>query len=428
MAGEPHCVLQQMVDDRQTLHRHPEEGWTEFFTTYFVVQRLTKLGYTVKTGPTLYDKEAILGRDLAKVKASEQRALSLGVPQAFLDQLQGFPGAVAECDTGRAGPLTALRFDIDCVCVDETTQKDHLPNQGHFRSTHPGLMHACGHDIHTAVGLAVAQWLQTHKTELCGRIRLIFQPAEEGARGAYAMTEAGLVDDVDYFLGAHVGGLARLGEITVMSSGFLATSKLDIAFTGVPSHAGADPEKGRSALLAGAAAALAIAGIPRHSAGESRVSVGTLYAGEGRNVTPVHAKLQVETRGTTQAVNDFLEQKVRQIAQGVALAYGVQSEVTLAGKGLALPVSRPLIDRALRVAKALPDLMSAREETRSGASEDCTHFMQRVIDRGGQAVFFMYGANHPGHHRANFDVQPECMHYGLEMFEALLSELHQPKD
>lgn len=422
--SETETIQQQIVKDRTTLHQHPEEGWTEFYTTWYVAQRFERLGIPYQVGPQLVKAEAVLGRDPDKIEKAQKRALSLGVPPTFLDRLQGVTGVIADIDTGHSGPLTACRFDMDCVCVTETDDPNHLPNKEGFRSDHDGLMHACGHDGHTAVGLALAQWLNEHKAELKGRIRLIFQPAEEGTRGAYAMTQAGWVDDVNYFLGGHVGVRAKLGELHVITGGFLATSKIDITFTGVPSHAGADPEKGRSALLAGAATALMIAGIPRHSGGDSRVSIGTLYAGEGRNVTPVHAKMQVETRGVTADVNDYMEERVRQIVQGIAMTYGVDYQVTLAGKALSLPVCRELVETAIEVGKTVPGIKQVVEFNQIGGSEDSTFFMQRVVDNGGQAVFFHYGANQPGHHRANFDIQPEALFNGFEMFKRMLLKLN----
>ena len=93
------------------------------------------------------------------------------------------------------------------------------------------------------------------------------------------------------------------------------------------------------------------------------------------------------------------------------MTYGVEQEVKAVGRASTLPVSEGLVKIAL-------------EESRPSASEDRTHFMRRVIEKGGQAVFFLYGTQHPGHHRANFDIQPECMLFGLQMFEKMLSRLN----
>lgn len=419
-------VLSQMTADRCWLHRHPEEGWTEFETTYFIHQRLQSLGYACVTGKRLVDSEHVLGRNDEKVKNAMDRARTEGVPEAFLVSLEGFTGVIAQIDTGRPGPVTVLRFDIDCVCVNETEDPSHVPVKDGFRSEHPGLMHACGHDAHTSVGLAVAKWLKEHEDQLCGTIRLIFQPAEEGTRGALAMAAAGWVDDADYFIASHIGGLGKLGEILIAKGGMLATSKIDLSFTGVASHAGIDPEKGRSALLAAAAASLMIAGIPRHSLGDSRISIGTLHAGEGRNVTPVHASLQIETCGIKTEVNEFIENTIRRIAAGVAESYGVSESMKLAGKALTLPVCPELINLAEEVARTIPNVRKVMQDDRPTASEDCTNFMKRVVDHGGQVMQFVFGANHLGHHRPNFDIQPEAMVYGYEMFTRMILKLNTP--
>ena len=285
---------EEMVRNRRELHKRPEEGWTEFETTYFVVSFLRNLGLPVTVGKANINESEVLGRDPQLVKDGMVRALKHGVPQSFLDETEGYTGAVAVLDTGRPGPTTAFRADMDCVLVRETDDEAHLPNRLGFASERPGFMHACGHDGHTAVGLEVARWLVDHKNELCGRFKLIYQPAEEGVRGARAMAAAGVVDDVDYFISGHVGGLAKLGEIGVMDGGFLASTKFDIDIEGQPAHAGNAPQLGHNALMAACAASMMLQGIPRNGDGTTRVSVGTLHAGEGRNVIPAHARLQME--------------------------------------------------------------------------------------------------------------------------------------
>lgn len=419
-------ILTQLDNDRRWLHSHPEEGWTEFETTHYIYQRLEALGYECTVGKTLVHPDHVLGRNASKVEAAIERAQNRGVPADFITKLEGVTGVIAELRTGRPGPVTVCRFDIDCVCVEESQDACHIPTKEGFASQNPGLMHACGHDSHTAVGLAVAAWLKAHQDTLHGTIRLIFQPAEEGTRGALAMTEAGWVDDANYFIASHVGGPAKLGEVFIMTGGMLATSKIDIEFKGIASHAGADPEKGRSALLAAAATALMVYGISRHSHGDSRVCVGTLYAGEGRNVTPVHASLQVETRGTAMDVNDYLETSVRRIVHGIAETYGVESKVTLVGKAQTLPFCPHLVALAEQTARSIPNIKKVAQDNRPTASEDCTNFMRRVVDHGGECVQFLFGANHHGHHRPDFDLEPEAMLYGYEMFTRMILQLNTP--
>ena len=125
---------EEMVRNRRELHKRPEEGWTEFETTYFVVSFLRKLGLPVTVGKANINESEVLGRDPQLVKDGMVRALKHGVPQSFLDETEGYTGAVAVLDTGRPGPTTAFRADMDCVLVRETDDEAHLPNRLGFAS------------------------------------------------------------------------------------------------------------------------------------------------------------------------------------------------------------------------------------------------------------------------------------------------------
>ena len=396
-----------MVANRRHLHKRPEEGWTEFETTYFVYQYLKGLGLPVTIGKANVNEKDVLGRDEKLVADGMKRALAHGVPQEFLDATEGYTGCVAVLDTGRPGPVTAFRSDMDCVLVRETDDPEHLPNKLGFASERPGFMHACGHDGHTAVGLEVARWLVDNKEKLCGKFKCIFQPAEEGVRGARAMAAAGIVNDVDYFISGHVGGAAKLGEIGVMDGGFLASTKFDVDIEGTPAHAGNAPQLGHSALMAACAASMMLAGIPRNGDGETRVSVGTLQAGEGRNVVPAHARMQMEVRGETEEVNQYMGSYVYDIFAGVDKAYRVKSTVTKAGESTTLEVCPELLDVVEDVMKTVPNAKVIPRVHVPSGSEDCALFIRRVVQHGGQAAFILFGCNHHGHHRPNFDIQDE---------------------
>ena len=396
-----------MVATRRHLHRRPEEGWTEFETTYFVWSYLKQLGLPVTIGKANINTAEVLGRDERLVADAMKRAASHGVPEDFLKATGGYTGCVAVLETGRAGPVTAFRSDMDCVIVRETDDPEHLPNKLGFASERPGLMHACGHDGHTAVGLEVARWAVEHKDSLCGTLKFIYQPAEEGCRGARAIAAAGIVDDVDYFISGHAGGVTKLGEIGVMDGGFLASTKFDVDIAGTPAHAGNAPQLGHSALMAACAASMMLTGIPRSGDGETRVSVGTLSAGEGRNVVPAHARLQMEVRGETEEVNQYMGGYVYDIFAGVDKAYRVKSTVVKAGESTTLTACPKLLDTVEDIMKTVSGArMIPRVHVPSG-SEDCALFIRRVVQHGGQAAFILFGCNHHGHHRPNFDIQDE---------------------
>lgn len=398
-------IIKEAIETRRCIHKRPEEGWTEFETTYLVWEKLRHLGFDVKVGLDIIEPTAVMGRNLDLVNKAIERAKQSGVPESFIEATSGFTGAVGTLDTGIAGPVTAMRFDMDCVLVDESKDSRHIPAACGFRSEFDGLMHSCGHDAHTALGLAVARWISENKNSLNGKFILIFQPAEEGTRGAAPIAAKGIVDNVDYFFAGHVGMFCPGGVIGICSAGFLATTKIDLHFTGIPSHAGAAPEKGKSALSAACAAAMMIQGIPRHSQGDTRISVGRLVAGEGRNVTPVHAFIQLETRGASEEINRFLVDNVKSIAGGVAQAYGVNFQFQKAGEATTLVTTEKAVQLLTECAEQTVGASNVKHFTEIGGSEDATILFRRAVEHGAQAAFFMWGCNHHGHHKADFDMQ-----------------------
>ena len=397
---------EQMVADRRWLHQHPEEGWCEFETTYYIVKRLEELGLKAYCGIEVIEPQAVMGRSLDTVKAAQTRALDHGVPAAFLDRLGGYTGAMAVLETACPGPVTAIRVDIDALPIEETEDPQHEANQGHYRSHYAGFSHACGHDGHTAVGLAVAAWLVDHKDELCGTVKVLFQPAEEGVRGAAAMAAKGIVDDVDWFVGAHIGCSAYLGQVGVSHHGYLATTKFDLEFDGVQAAAGS-PEKGRSALMCAAATCMSLGSLPGHSQGITRVQIGKLISGVGRNIVAPHAYMQLEVRGETTEINDYMAANVEMTVKGLAAAYGVQYRLTRMGEAVTYKGDEQAVEAVKTAASSVQGVESVVDMNAKVGSEDCTMLIRRVQEHGGKAAFFYYGCNHPGHHRADFCIQDE---------------------
>lgn len=397
----------EMVQNRRCLHKRPEEGWTEFETTAFLVHRLRALGCDVHLGPEIFNASYAMGRKPELIEEAVARAAERGVSQDLLSEMDGWTGCVAIVDTGRPGPVTGFRVDIDCVCVQETNDPKHEANVGGYASERPGLMHACGHDGHTAVGLSLAHWVVDHKNELCGKIKLFFQPAEEGTRGGLPLAKGGFLDDVDYLVCSHIGTGFRLGEIAICEKGFFATTKFDIRFTGKPAHAGTAPEKGRSALLAAATAATSLAGISRSGEGDTRISIGKLVAGEGRNVVPVHAYMQIETRGVTESVNQFMGQSVERIVRGIAEAYEVDFSIERVGQATNLVTDPSVCADLQKIAKEIPFVRKVTVCNEITGSEDCTWLCREVLARGGKTGFFIFGCNEHGHHKGDFCIQDE---------------------
>lgn len=410
---EAENLRDEMVARRRDLHRHPETGWTEFRTASMIIKELQALGYEVAFGAAVVDEASMMGvPKQEELAAYMERAVQEGADKNLLEQMTGGKtGIVAVLKTTKPGKTVAFRFDMDCNDVEEEKSDTHRPVKEGFASGHAKAMHACGHDGHVTIGLAVAKLLVAHKNELAGTVKLIFQPAEEGVRGAYAMVNAGVVDDVDYLFGGHIGFKATSdNSLVTMTDGFLATTKLDAEFKGVSAHAGAAPEQGKNALLAAAQAAISLNTISRHSQGSSRINVGVLNAGTGRNVVPDIASLKLETRGATTAINNFMVSEARRMLAACAAMYDVELKITMAGGAPACFADKELGHEVAELARAKCNYDEIAEYVDMGGSEDCGYFMERVQQKGGRALYLMYGTKiAAGHHNSRFDFNEEVL-------------------
>ncbi len=227
--------------------------------------------------------------------------------------------------------------------------------QGRFSSLNSGACHACGHDGNTSIGLGLALALADLKDGFKHNVRLIFQPAEEGVRGARPMVKAGVVDGIKAFVGCHIAFKARESRGLVLSANnFLATSKFDATFKGVSSHAGAYPEEGKNSLLAAATASLNLHAIPRHSKGTTRITVGRLEAGEGRNIIPSSATICAETRGQTTELNDFMLEKSARVIEHSALMYDQEYDFKMVGGCKSAVCDKEMVTVLRRAAEKVP--------------------------------------------------------------------------
>lgn len=414
----------QLVALRRELHKMPEIGWSEFATTARVVTELRKYGFEVLMGSKVISPAHTLGREAKVVAAGLAYARSRGVDEALLAEMEELTGCVGIWNTGRPGPVVALRFDIDCVNVQESAKAEHIPNQLGFASERAGLMHSCAHDGHTSIGLTVARWISEHADELKGTIKILFQPAEEGVRGAAAMAESGIVDDAEYFLGTHLAMMARTGEIVTAPNGFLCTTKFDVRFKGKPAHAGVEPQQGRNALVAACHTVTQLMGISRHGSGMTRVNIGQMTAGEGRNVIPVNAELKLEVRGQTGEINQYMVDQVNNIVEGVAKSFDVSFEIEKMGEAVDLNNDPELVELVADVARATPGVDKITEVANFGGSEDATILGRRVQARGGKACYFVVGSNRQaGHHQAEFDIDESSLSTAFGIFTGLLTRI-----
>lgn len=400
----------QLIEWRRDFHRHPELGFLEMRTSTIVADTLAKLGYDIKIGRQVMNPDFTMGKPSdEETKAHYEWAKENGAVLEYLDQVsEGYTGIVATLDTGREGPTAAFRVDMDALPIYESEDSSHVPLKEGFRSVN-NEMHACGHDVHTSIGLGLATLLMEHKDTINGTIKLLFQPAEEGTRGARSMVEAGVVDDVDYFVASHIGTGVPYNHFLASNNGFLATSKIDVTFRGVSSHAGGQPEEGKNAMLAAANAVINLNAIPRHSGGATRINVGELHAGSGRNVIAGSANLKIETRGTTAELNDYMKQYAESIIKGAAQMFQVESTMETVGEGTSAKGSTALAEVLVKAADSA-SLTTSLEENKPSGSEDATFFINRVQERGGLASYCIFGTDlAAGHHNEKFDINEDSM-------------------
>ena len=269
---------------REDIHRHPELGNKEFRTAELAETYLRGIGVTTK------------------------RLLGTAVV-----------GILCGRDSGRT---VALRADMDALPLNEMTGAS-------YASGHPGMMHACGHDVHTAAVLGAAKYLAAHREELGGNVVFLLEPDEEGRGGAARMIREGCLAGVDAVFGAHVTPDLPAGVIGVRYGKFYAASDtFRVVVTGRTSH-GAEREKGIDALAAAAEIVTALLGLPERITDDKCVlTVGRLNSGMAENILPGSAELEGIIRtlgsGTRTAMEEAFRRTVREIAERTGTEVSVE--------------------------------------------------------------------------------------------------------
>lgn len=416
---------------RRDIHKHPEKAWCEYRTTSLVVRQLMDLGYTVVMGQDAHvDSLRCAVPDAATCAQEQQRAIMQGADAALVQKMgHGYTGLWADivcsrkdADAGK-GPCIALRFDMDALELTECASPEHRPAREGFASTTTGIMHACGHDGHAALGMGIAAVIKSMQTELQGTVRLIFQPAEEGAHGAAPMAAAGAMHGVDVLIGLHFGVQAgNTGDIICGTTDFLATSTLDIRFTGRSAHAGIAPEQGQNALLAACNAALNLHAISRHGQGDTRINVGKIGGGDATNIVPAHAWLQAETRGITTPINNHVLHEAQRIAEAAANMWQCQCTITNLGDCPSGNSDPELCETVASIAKDIGSFTNIQHMKNFMASEDFTVFLNAVQQKGGMGTYIQIGATRPsGHHTNTFDFDEAALPPAMELLLRLVA-------
>ena len=424
--------MSKYAEYRREFHKYPEQGWHEIRTSARVAEILTEMGYECLMGTDVVKVETIGIETLSEeqMKKEMERAVSQGAKPEFVERTAGYPGVIAEFDTGREGPVTAFRFDIDCLPYEEPKTKGYRPFDEGFVSCNADSVHACGHDSHTAMGLGIADQLMAKKDQFKGKIRLIFQPAEETFNGAQSIIDKGHLDDVNYFIAMHVALSAEnrplpSNTICCGCKDFLSDRQLDVTFHGKAAHPCGAAQEGKNALLAACSAALNIHAIAPHEEGLCRVNVGELHAGVAINTIAPTALMKVEYRGQTPAIASYVGKRVFDILDGTAKAYDLTYTYLDYGEVPAGKSDDAMMEVIERAAKKVPWFKKIYFEGNVGGTDDAAAMITRVQENGGIGTYIGIGTDTTQPvHNAEFDIDEDCIDVAVDLCMHALEELH----
>jgi amidohydrolase len=364
---------EQVIAFRRDLHRIPETGFKEAKTSAYVAERLEKLNLDVQTGIATH-------------------------------------GVVGLLRSGKPGLTLMIRADMDALPIVEETGLA-------FASTHPGCMHACGHDSHMAMALGAASVLSALKDHFTGNVKFVFQPAEEGPGGAQPMIAAGVMKnpDVDYCLGCHLWAERPEGVIGIRPGAFMAAmDRFDIKIIGRGGH-GAQPHLCVDALEVGTQVVAALQRIvSRHidPIEPTVVTVGSFHAGTAFNITPAEAIMS----GTTRTFNDEIWKswriRIDRVVRGVCESMGAGYELNFSW-GYPPTVNDASMSEVVRrcaVQVVGADRVVVPDLTMGG--EDMSFFLQQA-----PGCYYCIGVGREGAaplHNPKFDFNEDLMLLGVE--------------
>ena len=371
---------------RRDLHIHPELGFQEVRTSGIIAKELREIGLEVTTG-------------IAKT------------------------GVIAMIEGDKPGPVIMLRFDIDALPISEQTAAT-------YASQNPGLMHACGHDGHVAIGLTVARLLNAHRDEIPGTIKLLFQPAEEGIGGAEGVIREGALESPvpARCLGLHIWNEQPVGWLGVAAGAVMASAAVfNLTLTGKGGH-GAMPHQTIDPVVAAAQIISAAQTITSRNTDPQKacvVSFCVLRAGDAFNVIPQ----TVEMKGTIRAFEPEVEQtaykRLTEICQGIGEAMGCQVQIKI--DNITPAVINDSVG-ATAVKRAAQELFPHHNLDERGrftmGAEDFAFYQQKI-----PGTFFFVGSVNPekgfiyGHHHPKFDFDESALSTGAALMAQAAIEL-----
>lgn len=355
---------------RRHLHKYPELSFEEQNTSIFIEDKLKSFGLPVRT------------------------------------QVGGY-GIVAELKGKQSGPTIALRADFDALPIQEE-------NDTPYASVNRGVMHACGHDGHTAALLGVAQLLSKYQSQLRGKILFVFQPAEEKPPGgAKFMVEEGILDEVDYVFGAHLASDIPIGQVAV-GAGYqmAAVDKFTITIQGKGGH-GARPQDSIDPIVIGTEVVQSLQKIVSRRVDPLKsavVTIGMFQAGVAFNVIPDKAKIEGTVRTFDEDVRNAVEKEIHSIVAGITSANQAEYELDyLRG----YPALYNHVEETKTVQEILKDVFDEDGVIAlrpSMGAEDFAYFLKEK-----RGTYFKVGSRnqdegtHYPHHHPKFDIDERAL-------------------
>jgi amidohydrolase len=387
------------------------------------VPEITSIRHAIHRNPELGNRE----RETAALVAEHLRALGLDEVRTGV----AHTGVVGVLRGGRPGPVVAVRADMDALPVTEATG---LPfastKRGEYGGQEVGLMHACGHDVHTAVGLGTASVLADLRAELPGTVVFLFQPAEEGAPpgergGAALMLEEGAFDDPppEAAFALHALPSLEVGEVGYTPGPAMAASDhWEAKIRGRQAH-GAQPQESVDPVVMAAQAVMALQTIRSRNLSaldDGVVTVGIVRGGERHNIIPGEVHLEGTVRTFDPAVQDLIERRMREILDGVTRAGGGSFTLEY-DRGYPVTVNDPELSRRMgaTLARVVGD-ESVRVLPPTTGAEDFSYFAQRV-----PGFYFRLGTTRPGGesgglHTPTFTADDSAIPVGIRAMTSLV--------
>jgi len=373
-------------DLRRDFHRHPELGFQEHSTAEIIVRELSNL---------------------------EDMVIQAGVAGT---------GVVGTLEGGKPGRVILLRFDMDALPVTENTGVD-------YSSENEGLMHACGHDGHLAIGLTTARLLHEEREKLPGTIKFVFQPAEEGLGGALAMIKEGILSDPvpEVTLALHLWNEKPLGWLGITDGPMMSASEtFQVRIIGKGGHGGI-PHKAIDPIVAAAGIINALQSVVSREISpldSGVITVSSIHGGEAHNVIPEQVTLSGTIRSFTEETRDLLLKRFHEVVEQSAATYLCRAKVTIDDISPAVNNDPKIAAVLRRTASELFPQAVIDQGYRTMASEDMAFMMQDI-----PGCYCLIGSANSEkgldakHHQPEFNFDEQALTQGAALLVSAVHEL-----